>query len=135
MNKKLFALALLLILSLSLASCGGSSANKLDITMTEFKYTPNEGSVTAGQEISLNVTNDGAVLHEYVIMKLGQTAGDKFGPEDEDNIYWEVEVEPGQNVSTTFTAPSEPGVYEIVCGTEGHLEAGMKGTLTVVAAQ
>jgi uncharacterized cupredoxin-like copper-binding protein len=64
-------------------------------------------------------------------MKLGMTVGDTFGDEDEANIYWEVEAQPGETKTETFTAPTEPGVYELVCGTQGHLEAGMVGTLTV----
>jgi uncharacterized cupredoxin-like copper-binding protein len=101
--------------------------------MTDFKYEPADATVPAGKEITLNLKNEGNVVHEYVIMKLGQSAGEKFGPEDEDNIYWEVELDPGKSVSVTFTAPTEPGTYEVVCGTEGHLEAGMKGSLTVVS--
>ena len=134
MKKYPYVLVILLCLSLILTACGGSGAStKLNITMTDFKYEPMENTIAAGKEITLKLANDGAVLHEYVIMNLGQTAGDKFGPEDEGNIYWEVEVDPGKTVTVTFTAPSEPGTYEIVCGTEGHLEAGMKGTLTVVS--
>jgi len=134
MKKIVRVLVLLVILAMALSACGASGpATKLKITMTDFKYDPNVNTIAAGKEISLNLKNDGAVLHEYVIMKHGLSIGDKFGPEDEENIYWEVEVDPGASVNTTFTAPTEPGDYEIVCGTEGHFEAGMKGILTVVA--
>jgi uncharacterized cupredoxin-like copper-binding protein len=130
MKKVRFFLVVVLGLSLLLTACGGSATN-LKLTMDDFKYEPMEFTIPAGKEITLNIKNDGAVLHEYVIMNLGQTAGDKFGDEDEANIYWEVEVDPGQSKTVTFTAPSEAGSYEIVCGTEGHLEAGMKGNLVV----
>ena len=72
------------------------------------------------------------MVHEFVIMKLGKTVGDDFGPEDEGNIYWEIEAEAGKTNSATFTAPTEPGEYQIVCGTQGHFVAGMVGKLTVV---
>jgi len=134
MKKIVPALVMILILATFLSSCGASGpATKLKITMTDFKYDPNANTVAAGKVITLSLKNEGAVLHEYVIMKHGLSAGDDFGPEDEENIYWEVEVDPGKSVTTTFTAPTEPGDYEIVCGTEGHLVAGMKGTLTVAA--
>jgi len=134
MKKLVPALVMLVILALSLSSCGASGpATKLKITMTDFKYDPNANTVAGGKEITLSLKNEGAVLHEYVIMKHGLSAGDDFGPEDEENIYWEVEVDPGTSKTVTFTAPSDLGDYEIVCGTEGHLVAGMKGTLTVVA--
>ena len=132
MNKKL--LGLVLVFAFVLAGCGGSGpSNKIDVTFAEFTFTPSEFSIPAGQEITLNATNNGAVIHEFVIMKLGQTVGEDFGDEDEGNIYWEIEAEPGQKATGTFTAPTEPGEYQVVCGTEGHYVAGMIGKLTVVA--
>jgi len=134
MFKKL--LVIVFVLSLVLAGCGGKPAlNKIDVTMTDFKYTPDSATIAAGQTITLNATNNGAVKHEYVIMKHGLDIGADFGPEDEDNIYWEQEVEPGKSVSVTFTAPSDLGDYQIVCGIAGHFTAGMVSKLTVVAAK
>jgi uncharacterized cupredoxin-like copper-binding protein len=43
-----------------------------------------------------------------------------------------VEIQPGGSTNTSFTAPKEPGDYEIVCKTPGHLQAGMTAKLTVV---
>jgi len=132
MNKKLLALFLLFVFLL--ASCGGSGpSTTIDVTFAEFSFTPNAFTIPAGQEITINATNNGAVIHEFVIMKLGESVGEDFGDEDEGNIYWEVEADPGKKVTATFTAPNEPGEYQVVCGTEGHYVAGMVGTLTVVA--
>ncbi|GAB4458208.1 MAG: cupredoxin domain-containing protein [Anaerolineales bacterium] len=135
--KKYFPFALLLsAAALILSACGGGGASTtINVTMTDFHFEPSEFTVPAGQEITLNATNNGAVEHEFVIFKLGTDAGEKFGDEDEENIYWEVEVMPGQSVTTTFTAPSEPGEYFVTCGIEGHLEAGMNGKLIVAAGQ
>ena len=133
MKKILFVL---LGMSLFLSACGAAGpVTTITVTMTDFKFEPMEFTVPAGQEITVNATNNGAVLHEFVIFKLGQTAGEKFGDEDEENIYWEVEVEPGASVAETFTAPTEPGEYSVTCGIEGHLEAGMNGKLIVVAGE
>jgi uncharacterized cupredoxin-like copper-binding protein len=134
MKKTLFVSALLLAMSLVLTACGGGGpSTTIDVTMTDFLFTPTEFTIPAGQEITVNAANNGAVEHEFVIFKLGTDAGEKFGDEDEENIYWEVEVLPGEKATTTFTAPTEPGEYYLTCGIEGHLEAGMNGTLTVVA--
>ena len=134
MNKKLLALSL--VLAFVLASCGGSGPSKnIDVTFAEFTFTPNAFTIPAGQEITLHAVNNGAVIHEFVIMKFGEAVGENFGDEDEGNIYWEVEVDPGQETTVTFTAPSDAGEYQIVCGTEGHYTAGMVGTLTVVAGE
>lgn len=129
-------LSVLLGLTLLLSACGASGpTTTINVTMTDFHFEPSQFTVPAGQEITVNATNNGAVEHEFVIFKLGTDAGVKFGDEDEENIYWEVEVQPGQSVTETFTAPSEPGEYSLTCGIEGHLEAGMNGKLVVVAGE
>jgi uncharacterized cupredoxin-like copper-binding protein len=129
------ALAIFVLsLSLVLAACGGGGpSTTIDVEFTDFQFNPADFVIPAGQEITINATNSGAVVHEFVIMKYGTTVGENFGDEDEENIYWEVEVEPGDSATATFTAPSEPGEYQLVCGTEGHFIAGMVGSLTVVA--
>ncbi len=133
MKRSMFVI--LVVLALTLSACGGSAkpSTDLKVEFSDFAFTPDSWVIPAGQEITLTATNAGAVVHEFVIMKLGTTVGDDFGDEDEDNIYWEVEAEAGQTVTVTFTAPTDPGEYQIVCGTEGHFVAGMLGSLTVVA--
>jgi len=136
MKKYLFLIVAVFGFSLILSACGGGGpSDTINVIMTDFHFEPTEFIVPAGQTITVNVTNNGAVEHEFVVFKLGMDAGEKFGDEDEDNIYWEVEVFPGETSSTTFTAPAEPGEYFVTCGIEGHLEAGMNGKLTVVAGE
>ncbi|HSB00339.1 MAG TPA: cupredoxin domain-containing protein [Anaerolineales bacterium] len=122
--------------SLILVSCGGGggASNTIDVTMTDFQFQPSHFTVPAGQEITFNASNNGAVVHNFVIMKLGTTAGDTFDKEDAPNVYWETELQPGGSVNTTFTAPAEPGEYEVVCRTPGHIISGMAAKLTVVPA-
>jgi uncharacterized cupredoxin-like copper-binding protein len=133
MKKILFVPVMLLFASFALAACGGGGASPtINVTMTDFHFTPDTFTIPAGQEITVTATNDGAVEHEFVIFKLGTNAGDKFGPEDEENIYWEVEVQPGETKTEIFIAPAEPGEYYVTCGIVGHLEAGMSGNVIVV---
>ena len=133
MKKSLFVLSLLFVMMFVLSACaGGGASTTIDVIFAEFTFTPAEFTVPAGQEITLNATNNGAVVHEFVIMKFGTTVGENFGDEDLANIYWKVEVEPGASVTATFTAPAEPGEYQVVCGTAGHYMAGMIAKLIVV---
>lgn len=134
--KRMFMIAAVLI-SLMIVSCGGAggASDTIDVTMTDFQYQPNQFTVPAGQEIKFNSSNNGAVVHNFVVMKLGKTAGDFFDDEDVPNVYWETEIQPGGSVNTTFTAPSEPGEYEVVCRTEGHIVSGMTAKLTVVTPE
>ncbi len=132
MKKTTLLLVFVLLASMLLTACGGGApSTNLKVDMTDFHYAPDKFIIPAGQEITLNIKNSGAVVHEFVIMKAGQTVGDDFGPEDEENIYWEVEVDPGASKTVTFTAPASAGDYQVICGTEGHFKAGMVGALTV----
>jgi uncharacterized cupredoxin-like copper-binding protein len=129
---------LVIVLSLVLASCGGNSAKastKIDVTMTDFQFQPSTFTVPAGQEITLNAQNNGGVVHSFVIMKEGQSAGTEFTDADQPNVYWQMELPPGGSTSTTFTAPPDPGEYEVVCHVPGHIQAGMVAKLNVVAGQ
>ena len=125
-----------ILATMALSACEGSTAStNINVTLTEFAFTPNTFTIPAGQEITIHAANNGAVVHQFVIMKYGTNVGDDFGSEDEPNIYWKVQLEPGNETTTTFTAPSDPGEYQLVCGTAGHFTGGMVGKITVVAGQ
>jgi uncharacterized cupredoxin-like copper-binding protein len=134
---KVVAVALCSALFMLLASCGGAGGvtTNIEVTMTDFQFQPNQFTVPAGEEISFSSSNNGAVLHNFVIMKLGTSAGPMFEDEDIPNVYWQVELVPGGSTESSFTAPTEPGEYEVVCKTEGHIASGMTGTLIVVPAE
>jgi uncharacterized cupredoxin-like copper-binding protein len=134
---KKYALSVLVAaLVLALAACGGGAggaSSKINVTFTDFHFMPTEFTIPAGQEITFTGKNNGAVAHDFIIMNLGTEAGDNFGPEDDPNVFWKIEVQPGQSATETFTAPSDPGTYQIVCGIPGHYVAGMVAKLTVVS--
>lgn len=134
--KKYVAFFILLSFTIVLAACGGggsTASTTINVTMTDFQFTPNSFTVPAGQQITLTATNNGAVDHSFVIMKQGGELTSSFTSEDQANVYWEEAVIPvGQTTTYTFTAPSEPGTYQVVCAVEGHFEAGMVAKLIVV---
>jgi uncharacterized cupredoxin-like copper-binding protein len=134
MKKTVFFIVV--IFSLVLTACGGSKSSPttdLNVTMTDFQFSPNQFTVPAGQEITLDANNNGGVIHNFVIMQKGTSAGTEFTDEDLANVYWQAEVAPGGSTKTSFVAPSDPGDYEVVCKTPGHVQAGMIAKLTVVA--
>ena len=125
------ALILALALFLTLSACGSKGAT-INVTVTDFMYTPSTFTIPAGMPVTVNVRNNGTVEHEFAVMKLGTSVTPPFGDKDEGNIYWELdEIQPGTTKSDTFTAPTEPGEYEIICGLAGHIEKGMVATLIV----
>jgi len=130
-NGKIF-LFTTLVLSVVLAACGGGgggASTTITSDMQDFKYDPPEYTVPAGEQITLELSNTGAVEHEWAIQSTPATA--PYDEADKANQLVSFILGPGESSTFTFTAPSEAGDYQIVCGIPGHLEAGMVGTLTV----
>lgn len=123
-------ITLLAAISLILAGCGPATA-ELSAGMTEFEFTPASWTVPGGAEVTLTLSNNGTVDHNWVLMVQGYSAEAPFDEQDQENVYFETTVEPGQNETVTFTAPESPGTYQVVCSIAGHLEAGMEAMLTV----
>jgi len=121
------------------AACDGGdeASTDLAVTTSDFQFSPDSWTVPAGEEISIDITNEGSVLHEWVLMQPGvsiESEADLPETEEEllaDFVYVEDEVEAGATKTLTFTAP-EAGTYQIICAIETHFDAGMEGSLTVV---
>ncbi len=130
---RVVSLAAVVVLATVLAACGGQGggATNLSVDMTDFAFNPDTYTVPAGAEVTLNLVNSGSVEHEFVIMKAGYQVTLPFDADDEPQVFWEGEVEAAGTATYVFTAPTEPGEYQVVCGVQGHLESGMQATLTV----
>jgi uncharacterized cupredoxin-like copper-binding protein len=140
MNKKSFTTKSLIfftfILALALTACGKSGpSDKIHFTMTDFAFTPDEFTIQAGKETTVHITHDGTVEHNFIIMKYGTEAGEMFDDADQVNVFWEMDVQPGASKTAVFTAPEQPGTYQIICGMVGHLQSGMVGKLIVTEQQ
>ncbi|MGB7859232.1 MAG: cupredoxin domain-containing protein [Acidimicrobiia bacterium] len=120
------------------SACSSGPSTEISAEMEDFKFTPTEWTVAAGEEITVELTNNGSVDHEWVILQPGVTiASEADLPETEeellaDFVYWEDEVGTGETKTLTFTAPAA-GTYQIICAIETHFDAGMTGTLTAEA--
>ncbi len=131
MKKILIGSMIVLALALVLSACG-SNKTTLNVSTTDTGYDSKTYTVPAGAEVTLNMTNNGSIEHEFAILKLGEHVTPPFGDKDEDKIYWELDgVDAGETKSDTFTAPAEPGEYDVICGIPGHIELGMVATLIV----
>jgi plastocyanin len=128
--KKILIVAMF-VLALTLTACGSNKVT-LNVTATDTGYDSATYTVPAGKEVTLNMTNNGVLEHEFAILKLGEHVIPPFGEKDEDKILWELDgVQAGTSKSATFTAPTEPGEYDVICGIPGHIEKGMVATLIV----
>lgn len=138
--QKISAAIMLLALSILLAACGagglGSVSTNLEVEMSEFSFTPTSFTIPAGEEITLELKNSGSIEHDFIILKKDVVVRGSFNYEKQkDDIYFDILLDSDKTDTFTFTAPAEPGEYQIICGIAGHFQAGMVGKLTVVAVK
>ena len=132
MKKFMAVFGLILVLSVALAACsggGGSSggANTLNVTMSEYAFTPATYSVTAGSTVTVNLKNTGSVQHDFVVMTTPVTG--TYTDANKANILFDSgPIDAGASKTVTFTAPAA-GTYQVICTQSGHFEQGMVGSL------
>jgi plastocyanin len=130
-------LSVAIVLTLVLATCGdddsdddnagganateqtrAQSGDEVPVAMLDqMRFEPETLTVQAGDEVTILLTNDGAITHNMSI-------------EDTDV---DVDLDGGEEETITFTAPDSPGEFKIWCAIPGHEAAGMIGTLVVEA--
>lgn len=120
-----------LVAGLLAAACGSRGPTAITVTTREYTFDEGTWTVPAGQAVDITFKNEGTLEHEWVIVNQGQSITVPFDDDDEAKVFWEIEGQPGETATATFTAPATAGTYTIVCGVPGHLEAGMQATLTV----
>jgi plastocyanin len=118
------------VLVLALTACSSPKVT-LNVTANDQSYDSSTYTVPAGAEVTLNLTNTGAAAHVFDILKLGEHVTPPYQSADKDKILWELVAKAGETQSGTFTAPTEPGEYDIICRVPGHIQLGMAATLIV----
>jgi uncharacterized cupredoxin-like copper-binding protein len=136
MIQKLVAVS---ILTFILAGCGTPvPSTEHTLLETDFAFGPPSISVPLGKPVTLTFVNNGAVEHDFAIEEIeatditSQTEDDHMHDMGEAEYDLHIMTLPGQTNVLTFT-PTRAGRYEFVCTVKGHKEAGMIGTMTVVA--
>jgi glucose/arabinose dehydrogenase/uncharacterized cupredoxin-like copper-binding protein len=89
-------------------------ATTVDLNMVDIAFEPSEFTIAADTDVTINLTNQGALPHNFAIPSEGIQTEDFSG---------------GASGSVTVNLPA--GTYEFICAVPGHADAGMVGTLTV----
>ena len=121
---------LLAVFAAILAACGGGAgtATELTVDMTDLMFNPASLEAVAGQ-INFNLSNSGAVEHNFLVLKPGATYTTSADVKPED-ILFEAKLAAGESGQFSVTL-AEAGEYPVICTVPGHLEAGMVGKLVV----
>jgi len=127
--RKIYVVMFLLVLTLT--ACGPKKVI-LNVTITNQGYDSSTYTVPAGEEVTVILTNKSYGSHIFGILKKGEHVTPPYNStKDKDKIMWELIVQAEDTKSGTFTAPTEPGEYDIICRILGHMQQGMVATLIV----
>lgn len=94
------------------AAAGDGTA--ISVSAVDINFEPKELSIPADTDITITVTNEGMLQHDFVI----------------ENTDFATELLDGGD-STDLVVNLPAGTYTYFCSVPGHREAGMQGTLTV----
>ena len=135
-RKILLSIIVGIALAAALTACGSQSPEKVEVTLTEFGFESPVTTFKVGQPYQFVITNQGAVSHEFVIMRPlseGEMVMPGHGMEEAVVEVKEEQLPPGATVTVeyTFTQPMTPGDLEFACHVTGHYAAGMKMPITV----
>ena len=103
----------------------------------DFTFDPASVTITAGETVTFQVTNVGAIPHDFVLgdahmqdeheAEMAEMSGDDMAMHDEPNAFV---LEPGETKEMTWHM-TEGGEILFGCHQPGHYQAGMKGTVTI----
>jgi uncharacterized cupredoxin-like copper-binding protein len=149
MSRALGGLALLLVASAAVA-CASEPAKPaagriVEITMSEFSFSPRTINVRPGETVILKFTNVGALEHEFMAgrapvpsrgytedwLKRAVPALANHTHPGEEHLGEGIRVSADWGNRVTLVVPEEKGTYEFGCFIAGHYEAGMKGSIVV----
>jgi len=120
-----------------IAGDAGRAGRRIDIRMSDrMRFTPDRIEVRQGQTVRLVLHNDGKLQHEFVLgtrQVLDEHAALmlKFPTMEHDEPYM-VHVAPGASGQIVWTF-NRAGDFDFACLVAGHHQAGMVGTVKVLA--
>lgn len=104
-------------------------AARVEIALSNFKFTPATITLKHGQPYLLHLVNRAEGGHDFVAKKFFAAA--TVAPSDKASVAkGEVELDGGDAADIRLIAPA-PGSYEVHCSHFMHSTFGMKGTIVV----
>ncbi len=114
-----------------------ANAKHVSVEMNEFSFVPNSLTFETGVPYILELVNTGHVKHEFTAEEFFASVAWRKAESAESEVklpfFTEIEVFAGKSVEPYFVPilPTAAAPFGLVCEIEGHLEAGMVGTINV----
>ncbi len=95
-------------------SAAPSTGTAINLFAVDISFSPKDLTIPANTDVSVTVTNNGVLQHDFVLDEAGVDSGLLNG---------------GESATVIINLPA--GTYQFYCSVPGHKEAGMVGTLIV----
>jgi len=135
---KLSLFAILSLMVLVLAACGGTSSgnsNQVNVTLSDFKVQSSQTTFVPGQTYHFVVSNDGNTNHEFMVMPPMNTGMNDMQQMDKMALHYirsdQLPSKASQSFDYTFPSSSAQQSLEFSCHLPGHYEAGMHLPISV----
>ncbi len=112
------------------AAAAGGSASTVALKLEDIKFSTTALSATKGQALTVDLSNGGALDHDFTIEKLDGSATIDGKDAKATGQAVHAPLKPKASGKLVIT-PSTAGTFTFFCTVPGHREAGMQGTLTV----
>jgi uncharacterized cupredoxin-like copper-binding protein len=123
-----------------LINAEGDFDREIDLKMTEWGFSDMNIEVKKGERIRFNVTNEGEILHEFMVMQGVQMQGVTYRMERADWSLLEHEalfeqslMLPTQTISFVLEV-QENGAWMFMCMLPFHMQLGMMGQMATPGA-
>jgi plastocyanin len=127
MAKSANILAALIIIGLT-TGARAQSAGPVEISLTDYAFTPAQISLKAGTTYRLHFINAGSKEHDFTAPEFFAAA--QAAPDDQAKIKaGKITIDKGQQVDVTVTPAA--GLYKVSCTHFMHSMMGMHGTIAV----
>jgi uncharacterized cupredoxin-like copper-binding protein len=149
MKHKQLLVIVLAVMAFLLVACGGGAEpaaeaapqnTQIDVVAHDIYFgedannieNPPVWSAAAGSVATVVFDNQGALEHNWAVIRLGEEVPVPFDMETHSDLvlYDTGVVQPGEQRSFPFQVPEEPGEYLVICTVAGHYP-GMQGRLVV----
>ncbi len=121
-------LGLVCLILLVAGACGNRDAVTLDVSATEWQFTPGVWSVLAGMTIEVKFTNTGNMTHEWTLV--GTIVESEADYDPALVLFTTGLIKPGDTFRGRFTSPAA-GTYTVGCFIPSHFDQGMRAVLRV----